>query len=76
MSESEQETLKLYIAAHVYLILRMLFELFRNTEGAALGCVVWSGFSGCVNCNCCRERGAGCAGMFRLTSSYVRIWMA
>ena len=44
MSESEQETHKLYIAAYATPILHMLPELFRNTERAALGCVVWSGF--------------------------------
>ena len=44
MSESEQETRKLYIAAHAYPILNMLSELIRNSERAALGCAVWSGF--------------------------------
>ena len=44
MSESEQETPKLYIAVHANLILYLLPELFRNTERAALGCSVWSGF--------------------------------
>ena len=41
---SEQETRKLYIAAHAKSILHMLPELFRYTERAALGCAVWSGF--------------------------------
>ena len=42
VSESEQETSNLYIAAHANL--HILPELFRNTERAALGCAVWSGF--------------------------------
>ena len=44
MSESEQKTRKLYIAAHANPILHMLPELFRNTGQAALGYAVWSGF--------------------------------
>ena len=38
LSESEQETRKLYIAAY------MLPGLFRNIKRAALGYAVWSGF--------------------------------
>ena len=44
VSESEQETHKLYIAARANSILHMLPELFRNTEQAALGFAVWLGF--------------------------------
>ena len=44
MSESEPETRKVYFAAHANPILHTLSELFRNTERAALGCAVWSGF--------------------------------
>ena len=44
MSESEEETGKLYIVVHANRILHMLPVLFRNTERAALACAVWSGF--------------------------------
>ena len=48
MSESEQESRKLYIATHANPILQMLPGLFRNTERADLGS---AGFSGCMNCS-------------------------
>ena len=54
MFESEQETRKLYIAAHANPILHMLPELLRNTERAVLGVQSGRGFTGCVNCSCCR----------------------
>ena len=44
MSESEQESRKLYIAGHANPILHMLPKIFRNTDLAALGCAVQSGF--------------------------------
>ena len=69
MSESEQETRKLYIAVHANPNLHMLPELFKNTEQVALHYAVLSGFLRFREL--LLEHSAGCAAMCRLISPFA-----